>query len=58
MADGQPELIPMPDTSGGGEMPQLSRELSPEEEKSVLLNFMGNMYGEAKKIDKTLFLKQ
>lgn len=51
MADGQPELIPMPDTSGGGEMPQLSRELSPEEEKSVLLNFMGNMYGEAKKMD-------
>lgn len=51
MADGQPELIPMPDMSGDGEMPQLSRQLSPDEERAALLNFMGNMYGEAKKMD-------
>jgi len=47
-----PEMIPMPDNSGGGAPPgELTRQLSPEEERAVLLNFMGNMYGEAKKID-------
>lgn len=45
-------MIPMPDNSGGGAPPgELTRQLSPEEERAVLLNFMGNMYGEAKKID-------
>lgn len=53
MADGQPEMIPMPDMSGG-EQPQISRQLSPEEERAVLLNFMGNMYGEAKKMDSNI----
>ena len=52
MADGQPEMIPMPDNPPRGEsVPQLSKKLSPDEERSVLLNFMGNMYGETKKID-------
>lgn len=47
-----PEMIPMPDNSGKGAPPrEMSRQLSPEEERNVLLNFMGNMYGEAKKID-------
>ena len=47
-----PEMIPMPDNPGGGAPPnELTRQLSPEEERSVLLNFMGNMYGEAKKMD-------
>jgi len=31
--------------------PQLTKKLSSAEEKAVLLNFMGNMYGEAKKMD-------
>ena len=53
MADGQPEMIPMPDMSGG-EQPQISRQLSPEEERAVLLNFMGNMYGQAKKMDSNI----
>ncbi len=45
-------MIPMPDNPGGGAPPhEMSRQLSPEEERNVLLNFMGNMYGEAKKID-------
>ncbi len=47
-----PEMIPMPDNPGGGAPPhEMSRQLSPEEERNVLLNFMGNMYGEAKKMD-------
>ena len=52
MADGQPEMIPMPDPGQPGPGPgELSRQLSPEEERAALLNFMGNMYGEAKKMD-------
>jgi hypothetical protein len=52
MPDGQPELIPMPGESGPAPNPaDITRQLSPEEERSVLLNFMGNMYGEAKKMD-------
>tara|TARA_R110002126_G_scaffold270875_1_gene414694 strand:- start:3338 stop:3892 length:555 start_codon:yes stop_codon:yes gene_type:complete len=52
MSDQMPAMIPMPDNSGGGAPPhEMSRQLSPEEERSVLLNFMGNMYGEAKKMD-------
>jgi len=47
-----PEMIPMPDNPAGGPPQQeMQRQLSPDEERSVLLNFMGNMYGEAKKID-------
>lgn len=30
------------------------RKISPEEERRVLLNFMGNMYGETKKIDSNI----
>ena len=33
------------------ERPPLERQLSPEEEQDVLLNFMGNTYGELKKLD-------
>jgi hypothetical protein len=52
MADGQPEMIPMPENPPRGEQaPELSRQLSPDEERSALLNFMGSMYGETKKID-------
>jgi hypothetical protein len=55
MADGQPEMIPMPGhPPQGGPVPELTRQLSPEEERSVLLNFMGNMYGEAKKMDSNI----
>ena len=47
-----PEMIPMPDNPSSGQpAPQLSKQLSAEEERNVLLNFMGNMYGETKKID-------
>lgn len=50
-----PEMIPMPDNSGGGApAPEMSRQLSPDEERDVLLNFMGNMYGEAKKMDNNI----
>jgi hypothetical protein len=31
--------------------PDFERKLSPEEEKDILLNFMGNTYGELKKLD-------
>lgn len=52
MSENHPELIPMPENNNSGPSPgELSRQLSPEEEKNVLLNFMGNMYGEAKKLD-------
>ena len=55
MSDQLPEMIPMPGnpSDGGGPPPPASfeRQLSPDEERSVVLNFMGNMYGEAKKID-------
>ena len=45
-----PEMIPMPSSQPPGEAPpEMSRQLSPNEERDVLLNFMGNMYGEAKK---------
>lgn len=30
------------------------RQISPEEERKVLLNFMGNMYGESKQIDSNI----
>tara|TARA_R110001599_G_scaffold100119_3_gene256478 strand:+ start:10511 stop:11071 length:561 start_codon:yes stop_codon:yes gene_type:complete len=55
MAEGQPEMIPMP---GGmppdsrGPMPEsFEKKLSPEEEQNLLVNFMGSMYGETKKLD-------
>jgi hypothetical protein len=52
MAEGQPEMIPMPDmTPQGVNQGEVSRQLSPEEERATLLNFMGNMYGESKKMD-------
>ena len=47
-----PEMIPMPGNPGEGPPPsELSRKLSPQEERETLLNFMGHMYGEAKKMD-------
>lgn len=55
MAEGQPDLIPMPGPSepdDRGPMPEsFERKLSPEEERALLVNFMGNMYGETKNID-------
>jgi hypothetical protein len=52
MADQLPDMIPMPDNPYGGESPpELTRQLSPEEEREVLLNFMGSMYGESKKME-------
>ena len=50
-----PEMIPMPSSQPPGEAPpEMSRQLSPNEERNVLLNFMGNMYGEAKKMDNNI----
>jgi hypothetical protein len=55
MADDQPQMIPMPQNPPQGEQaPELTRQLSPNEERSVLLNFMGNMYGEASKMDSNI----
>jgi hypothetical protein len=55
MADDQPEMIPMPGPGQPGPGPgELTRQLSPEEERAALLNFMGNMYGEAKKMDNNI----
>lgn len=55
MADGQPEMIPMPDgipPDDRGPRPEsFERKLSLEEEQNLLVNFMGNMYGETKKLD-------
>ena len=54
MSDVQPEMIPMPGPGPEGPPGELSRQLSPQEEREVLLNFMGNMYGEAKKMDNNI----
>jgi len=55
MADGQPEMIPMPDgmpPDDRGPMPEsFEKKLSSQEEQNLLVNFMGSMYGETKKID-------
>jgi hypothetical protein len=52
MADGQPEMIPMPNMPPQEvNQEDISRQLSAEEERATLLNFMGNMYGESKKMD-------
>ena len=48
-------MIPMPgDPPEGESSPQVTRQLSPSEERNVLLNFMGNMYGEANKMDNNI----
>ena len=55
MVEGQPEMIPMPDmTPQGVNQGEISRQLTPEEERATLLNFMGNMYGESKKMDSNI----
>jgi hypothetical protein len=52
MSDQLPPMIPMPDEAPPGPGPgEITRQLSPQEEQDVLVNFMGNMYGEAKKMD-------
>ena len=51
MADGQPDMIPMPEPGPQGPPGPVSRQLSPEEEREVLINFMGSMYGETKKME-------
>ena len=58
MPDGQPEMIPMPGMpppDNRGPMPEsMERKLSKEEETNLLVNFMGNMYGETKKLDSNI----
>lgn len=58
MPEGHPEMIPMPDglqPDNRGPMPEsFERKLSPEEERNLLVNFMGNMYGETKKLDSNI----
>jgi len=50
-----PAMIPMPENRPTGESaPEMTRTLSPDEERDTLLNFMGNMYGEAKKMDSNI----
>ena len=51
MSDGQPDMIPMPEPGPQGPPGPVSRQLSPEEEREVLINFMGSMYGETKKME-------
>ena len=52
MSDQLPPMIPMPDQGQPGPGPdQITRQLTPKEEQDVLVNFMGNMYGESKKMD-------
>ena len=48
--ESQPDMIPMPESS---DVPpgSFERELTADEERTALLGFMGNMYGEAKKMD-------
>jgi hypothetical protein len=55
MSDEIPAMIPMPENQPTGEAaPEMTRQLSPDEERATLLNFMGNMYGEAKKMDSNI----
>ncbi len=58
MAEGQPEMIPMPGPSGpdprGAPPESFEKKLSPEEEQNLLVNFMGSMYGETKKLDSNI----
>jgi|TARA_R110000787_G_scaffold81539_1_gene176766 hypothetical protein len=55
MSDQMPAMIPMPENRPSGESaPEMTRTLSPDEERDTLLNFMGNMYGEAKKMDSNI----
>ena len=44
----------MPEQQASGSPPELTRELSPNEEKELLVNFMGNMYGEVQKMDSNI----
>jgi hypothetical protein len=48
--EGQPDMIPMPEP-GNAPPDSFERKLTPDEERAALLGFMGNMYGEAKKMD-------
>jgi len=58
MADGQSDMIPMPGPptpDDRGPMPEsFERKLSSEEQKALLVNFMGNIYGETKKLDSNI----
>mgnify|MGYP001349060449 CR=1 FL=1 len=50
-----PEMIPMPGEVSQGPAPdQVTRQLSQQEEQELLVNFMGNMYGESKKMDSNI----
>jgi len=55
MSDQLPPMIPMPESGQPGQPgptpDQITRQLTPKEEQDVLVNFMGNMYGESKKMD-------
>ncbi len=50
-----PEMIPMPGEPGkdprGIPPESFTKQLSQQEEQAAILNFMGNMYGETKKMD-------
>lgn len=48
--EGQPDMIPMPEP-GNAPPDSFERKLTADEERAALLGFMGNMYGEAKKMD-------
>lgn len=48
--EGQPDMIPMPEP-GGTPPESFERKLTADEERAALIGFMGNMYGEAKKMD-------
>ena len=55
MSDQLPPMIPMPEPGQPGQPgptpDQITRQLTQKEEQDVLVNFMGNMYGESKKMD-------
>lgn len=56
MSDGV-EQIPMPEFNGPENGPPpgpLTRQLSPDEERNVLLQFMGGQYGELNKLDQNI----
>lgn len=51
--EGQPDMIPMPEP-GNAPPDSFERKLTADEERAALLGFMGNMYGEAKKMDSNI----
>ena len=56
MSNDLPEMIPMSGEQQAQVPSQedLTRQLSPQEEQNLLVNFMGNMYGEVQKMDNNI----